>query len=301
MLHLGMLIDPSLGNVDRPRNPVVLHNVSLFWTPSMRTLLSRLSPVVTSGYAIQYNIWHLVNSAASKSRNFNVASTFVVQPCELCEILPVLTWNSPLTTLSGCMFDGSSYILTSDSQIAYNAGNGVPYFLTDTAITSLTPKMRFLLIPIVVLGSLVTVRAVPTPALETRQAITALSSSQIAAFKPFPFYASAGYCQPSATLAWNCGANCNANPSFKPVASGGDGDETQFCELCPPNSWEKLMDEGQLGFVGFDPTLNTIVVSHQGTDTSEMYVCRLRMSWMLTTGWAQPSSYHGCRFLPGVP
>jgi len=37
-----------------------------------------------------------------------------------------------------------------------------------------------------------------------------------------------------------------------PVASGGDGSDTQF--------W----------FVGYDPALNTVVVSHQGTDTSEI-------------------------------
>ena len=82
-----------------------------------------------------------------------------------------------------------------------------------------------------------------------RQSITALSSTQISAFKPFSFFASAAYCQPSTTINWSCGstlfpidglvkftdlsavylANCNNNPGFEPTTSGGDGTDTQFC------------------------------------------------------------------------
>ncbi|KAJ7708834.1 lipase [Mycena rosella] len=90
------------------------------------------------------------------------------------------------------------------------------------------------------------------PSLLARQAITSLSASQISTFKPYTFYAAAAYCQPATTLAWNCGANCNANPGFHPIASGGDGDATQF--------W----------FVGVDMTLGTVIVSHQGTDPSQI-------------------------------
>lgn len=53
-------------------------------------------------------------------------------------------------------------------------------------------------------------------------------------------------------------ANCNANPGFKPLASGGDGSSTQF--------W----------FVGYDPTTTEIIVSHEGTDASKMYTHRDR-------------------------
>ena len=81
------------------------------------------------------------------------------------------------------------------------------------------------------LASLAAVRAAPT--LEARQSITTLSSSQISAFKPYTFYASTAYCSPASTLAWNCGANCNANSGFHPIASGGDGDSVQFCEYFP--------------------------------------------------------------------
>ena len=59
--------------------------------------------------------------------------------------------------------------------------------------------------------------------------IVALSTAQVTAFRPYTHYASTGYCSPASTLAWDCGHNCMANPSFEPVASGGDGDLTQFC------------------------------------------------------------------------
>ncbi|EJF64378.1 alpha/beta-hydrolase [Dichomitus squalens LYAD-421 SS1] len=98
------------------------------------------------------------------------------------------------------------------------------------------------------------VRAVPAPhTLTIRQdAITPLPSAEIAAFKPYTWYASTAYCHPSSTKAWNCGKNCDANPTFVPVDSGGDGNETQF--------W----------YVGYDPTLNVVIVGHEGTDVTEI-------------------------------
>ena len=74
-------------------------------------------------------------------------------------------------------------------------------------------------------------QAVALPLSAKRQSISALSQSEIATFTPYTHYASAGYCKPATTLAWNCGANCQANPSFVPVASGGDSVVTQFCEF----------------------------------------------------------------------
>lgn len=95
--------------------------------------------------------------------------------------------------------------------------------------------------------------ALPAPQrLAARQTISALSASQISSFRPYTYYASAGYCAASATADWNCGANCEANPGFIPVASGGDGDDVQY--------W----------YVGYDPSLKTVIVSHQGTDPSEL-------------------------------
>ncbi|TDL25796.1 lipase [Rickenella mellea] len=107
--------------------------------------------------------------------------------------------------------------------------------------------MTFLSLGLAVLYASV-VYAAPTQLLE-RASVTPLSAAQISTFKPYTFFASAAYCQPSATLAWNCGANCQANAGFQPQASGGDGSTTQF--------W----------YVGYSPGLNTVVVAHQGTDT----------------------------------
>ncbi|OAX37649.1 alpha/beta-hydrolase, partial [Rhizopogon vinicolor AM-OR11-026] len=88
--------------------------------------------------------------------------------------------------------------------------------------------------------------------LNARRSITALTTSQIDALTPYTYYASAGYCTNTQTLAWDCGTNCDANPNFKPVASGGNGDSVQY--------W----------FVGYDPNLQTVIVSHQGTNPSKI-------------------------------
>lgn len=54
------------------------------------------------------------------------------------------------------------------------------------------------------------------PAILARQATTRLSSSQISAFKPYTYFASAAFCLPSTTLPWNCGGMwmiwCNIAP-----------------------------------------------------------------------------------------
>lgn len=98
------------------------------------------------------------------------------------------------------------------------------------------------------------------------QGYPTLTTSEINAYRPYAFYASTGYCAPSTTINWSCGgvsmcsffnpvlkiillslANCEANPTFKPFASGGNGDTVQY--------W----------FVGYDPVLDTVMVVHQGT------------------------------------
>ncbi|KAI0322823.1 lipase [Amylostereum chailletii] len=85
-----------------------------------------------------------------------------------------------------------------------------------------------------------------------RQAVSPLSAAQIATFKPYTSYASAAYCEPSTTVNWSCGSNCDANSGFQPFASGGNGDDIQF--------W----------YVGFDPSLKTVIVGRQGTDTQSI-------------------------------
>ncbi|KAI0682372.1 alpha/beta-hydrolase [Cytidiella melzeri] len=100
-----------------------------------------------------------------------------------------------------------------------------------------------------VLASLNDVVALP---MTQRHAVTALSRSQVSAFRPYTYYAAAAYCRPSETLTWSCGVNCDPNPFFHPVASGGDGRMTQF--------W----------YVGYDPLLHSVVVGHQGTKTKKI-------------------------------
>lgn len=45
-----------------------------------------------------------------------------------------------------------------------------------------------------------------SPSLNARQSITALTTSQIDAYTPYTYYASAGYCTNVQTLAWDCGS-----------------------------------------------------------------------------------------------
>ena len=72
------------------------------------------------------------------------------------------------------------------------------------------------------------VAALPAP-LTKRQAITALSTAQVSAFRPYSYYATTGYCKPNVTITWTCGSNCKGNPDFIPVASGGNGGTVQNC------------------------------------------------------------------------
>jgi len=97
-----------------------------------------------------------------------------------------------------------------------------------------------------------TVQAAPVTNQKRQAGFSTLSTAQIDTFSPFTHYASTAYCPASETLTWSCGANCDANPTFQPVASGGDGDSVQF--------W----------YVGVDPGLQTVVVGHQGTDPKKL-------------------------------
>ncbi|PIL24814.1 hypothetical protein GSI_12700 [Ganoderma sinense ZZ0214-1] len=82
-----------------------------------------------------------------------------------------------------------------------------------------------------------------------RASVTRVSQSQMDSLTPVAHYASASYCAPSSTLAWDC-TDCQANPSFHPIAAGGNSFTVQY--------W----------FVGYDPSLESVVVSVQGTKPS---------------------------------
>ncbi|KAI0249665.1 lipase [Lactifluus subvellereus] len=70
-------------------------------------------------------------------------------------------------------------------------------------------------------------------------------------YAPFTHFAGGAYCTPTLIMSWTCGAHCQGNPDFKPVASGGDGAATQY--------W----------YVGYSPSLKTVIVAHQGTDPTK--------------------------------
>jgi len=82
--------------------------------------------------------------------------------------------------------------------------------------------------------------------------VKTLTAPEVEAFKPYAYYAGAGYCDPSQTRNWTCGPNCEGTPSYIPVASGGDGADVQY--------W----------FVGIDPNLESVIVGHEGTDPSKI-------------------------------
>ncbi|KAG9111083.1 hypothetical protein FRC07_008092 [Ceratobasidium sp. 392] len=94
--------------------------------------------------------------------------------------------------------------------------------------------------------------SVALPAPVPRAGVTTLTATQVSSYKPYALLARAAYCPASKTATWSCGAACNDLPGFIPYASGGDGVVTPF--------W----------YVGYYPTLKSVVVSNQGTDASKI-------------------------------
>lgn len=62
-----------------------------------------------------------------------------------------------------------------------------------------------------------------------RQSITTLSTSQIETFKPFTFFASAAYCNPSTTINWSCGGEMLYDSLLGRLSDC-------LCSLCPSSS-----------------------------------------------------------------
>ncbi|KAK0188494.1 Alpha/Beta hydrolase protein [Armillaria mellea] len=104
------------------------------------------------------------------------------------------------------------------------------------------------------------------PAMHVRAAtVIVLTDDQITAYKPYTFFAAAAYCQPSNTMNWDCGSLCAGNSDFIPIASGGDGDDVQY--------W----------YVGYSPSLSTVIVAHQGTDVTEIQSLFTDIDFLHTT------------------
>jgi hypothetical protein len=111
--------------------------------------------------------------------------------------------------------------------------------------------------------------------------VTAIDPATTDSFTPFSFYAATGYCKAKDTLTWSCGQNCDANPGFQPTASGGNGITTQFCKCLLWTNFPFLTMFSV--FVGYDPALDTVIVSHQGTDPDKMSVPLLLYSGLYLT------------------
>ena len=54
--------------------------------------------------------------------------------------------------------------------------------------------------------SFVSASPLEEPVLHRRQSITDLTPEQVAAYRPYTYYAGAAGCQPSTTLNWTCGS-----------------------------------------------------------------------------------------------
>ncbi|KAF9644329.1 alpha/beta-hydrolase [Thelephora ganbajun] len=87
--------------------------------------------------------------------------------------------------------------------------------------------------------------------IETRT-VNLLSAADISSLTSFTQFARAAYCQQSKVESWSCGEACDAISGFKPTLTGGDGARVP------------------LFFVGYWPQRNSVIVSHQGTDPTQL-------------------------------
>ncbi|CAE6530982.1 unnamed protein product [Rhizoctonia solani] len=92
---------------------------------------------------------------------------------------------------------------------------------------------------------------VASPTLVPQARVTQLTAEKIEALKPYALLARAAFCSPAKLITWSCGTACIALPGMDVEATS----EEDGLDAC----W----------FVGYNPSLKTIVVSNQGADLSE--------------------------------
>ncbi|KAF8484177.1 alpha/beta-hydrolase [Gautieria morchelliformis] len=85
---------------------------------------------------------------------------------------------------------------------------------------------------------------------KSHAAVSILSTAQTDPFVKPARFSQIAYCSPQAVLSWNCGPACDALPGIEPIAAGGDDG------LVPRY------------FIVHDPTEQSIVVAHQGTNST---------------------------------
>jgi len=131
-------------------------------------------------------------------------------------------------------------------------------------------------------------------AVSNAQSITALTTSQIDSYNSYTYYASAGYCTNTQTLAWDCGSACSLastqaddladdsdiskQPTAKPTRTSNRllpvvmAIRSSTVSITDPKFAFVTPSVATTGFVGYDPNLDTVIVSHQGTNPEEMFV-----------------------------
>ena len=118
-------------------------------------------------------------------------------------------------------------------------------------------------------------------AVQRRGTPTQLSATQISAYTPYTYFASGAYCNPSNTLAWNCGGmreSLSVAPfliahSELQLFTGFRADSVGRRRYRYAILWVYwLMDRDfkriRIGYVGYYPTLKSVIVAFQGTNTS---------------------------------
>jgi len=111
--------------------------------------------------------------------------------------------------------------------------------------------MHSLLLFSAALGALLGSTSANPVNLQSRTA-TAVSASELASFAPYTQFARAAYCPTDILENWTCGEACEANADFEVSLVGGDGNDIQIY------------------FVGYSPSLEAIVVAHEGTDPTQL-------------------------------
>jgi hypothetical protein len=64
------------------------------------------------------------------------------------------------------------------------------------------------IIPALLIAGIYIVFGSPPSFLRSRLTVTSVPAGQVAAYKPYTYFASAAYCSPNATAAWSCGGRC---------------------------------------------------------------------------------------------
>jgi len=106
--------------------------------------------------------------------------------------------------------------------------------------------MHFLLLSF----ALSVVGSLARPLTTQHRTVSTLSAAQLSGFAPFTQFARAAYCD--GFQDWTCGDACKANADFELTLAGGDGNDIQNY------------------FVGFSPSLQSIIISHEGTDPIQL-------------------------------